>query len=171
MTLFLAIRPFQVNPPWQFLNLPGGVARVDTISLQASSAHVTGNKFVRSLASPSGFGAVTFDEGNIVDWLRAGNVPARNGHRSNRPRVGGVLVSARARSARDFSPIDIAVPLHGGDINLALLPGQGERAVAAQLERVARRSGGRSSAGLQFTLPAFGIAIHRDDAHASSPTS
>ena len=24
--LYLAIRPFQVNPPWQFLNTPGGVA-------------------------------------------------------------------------------------------------------------------------------------------------
>ncbi|MGZ3437836.1 MAG: discoidin domain-containing protein, partial [Gemmatimonadaceae bacterium] len=75
LTLFLAIRPLQVNPPWQFLNLAGGVARVDSISLQGSSAHVTGNKFVRSLASVSGFGAVTFDEGNIVDWLRSGKTP------------------------------------------------------------------------------------------------
>ena len=75
-TLFLALRPLQVNPPWQFLNLPGGVARVDSISFQGSSARVTGNKFVRSLASVSGFGAVTFDDGNIVDWLRLGKVPA-----------------------------------------------------------------------------------------------
>ena len=76
LILYLAIRPFQVNPPWQFLNLPGGVARVDSISLQGSTVRVTGNKFVRSLNSPSGFGAVTFDEGNIVDWLRAGKLPS-----------------------------------------------------------------------------------------------
>ncbi|HXN75228.1 MAG TPA: discoidin domain-containing protein, partial [Gemmatimonadaceae bacterium] len=51
LTLFLALRPLQVNPPWQFLNVAGGAARVDSISLQGSSARVTGNKFVRSLAS------------------------------------------------------------------------------------------------------------------------
>src|SRR5258705_822965 len=69
LTLYVAVRPFQVNPPWQFLNLPGGVARIDTISLQGSSARITGNKFVRSLNSPSGFGAVRFDERNVVDFV------------------------------------------------------------------------------------------------------
>ncbi|HJQ12275.1 MAG TPA: discoidin domain-containing protein, partial [Gemmatimonadaceae bacterium] len=76
-TLYLAIRPLQVNPPWQFLNLAGGVARVDSISFNGSVARVTGNKFVRSLASASAFGAVSFDDGNIVDWLRAGRLPTR----------------------------------------------------------------------------------------------
>jgi hypothetical protein len=136
LTLYLAIRPFQVNPPWQFLNLAGGVARVDTISLQGSSVHVTGNKFVRSLASPSGFGAVRFDEGNIVDWLRAGRLPG----------IGSVTdPSGHASAALSYqlelgpratsSPIDIAVPLHGGDLKLALQPWQGERLVSEQFER------------------------------------
>ncbi|HEY4670726.1 MAG TPA: discoidin domain-containing protein, partial [Gemmatimonadaceae bacterium] len=57
LTLYLALRPFQVNPPWQFLNLPGGVAHIDSISQQGVSVRVSGNKFVRALASPSGFGA------------------------------------------------------------------------------------------------------------------
>jgi hypothetical protein len=138
LTLYLAIRPFQVNPPWQFLNLPGGVARVDTISLQGSSARVTGNKFVRSLNSPSGFGAVTFSEGNIVDWLRAGKLPSPvsvtdpSGHASAAFAY-EIELGPRATS----SPIDIAVPLHGGDLKpgTALLPGQGERIVAAELEK------------------------------------
>ena len=26
-TLFVAVRPFQVNPPYQFLNTPGGACR------------------------------------------------------------------------------------------------------------------------------------------------
>ncbi|HEY6089107.1 MAG TPA: discoidin domain-containing protein [Gemmatimonadaceae bacterium] len=136
VTLYLAIRPFQVNPPWQFLNLPGGVARVDTISLQGSSARVTGNKFVRSLASPSGFGAVTFDEGNIVDWLRAGRLPGigtvsdPTGHAS-----AAFSYQLELGPRTTSSPIDIAVPLHGGDVNLAQLPGQGERAVGTQVEK------------------------------------
>jgi hypothetical protein len=155
LTLYLAIRPFQVNPPWQFLNLPGGVARIDTIALQGSSAHVTGNKFVRSLSSPSGFGAVTFSEGSIVDWLRAGKLPQPvsvidpEGHAS--AAFGYEMeVGPRATS----SPIDIAIPLHGGDLQPAstLLPGQGERLVSAQLEKT--QSDWREKLGrISITLP------------------
>lgn len=147
LTLYLALRPFQVNPPWQFLNLAGGVARIDSISLQGSSVRVSGNKFVRSLASPSGFGALGFADGNIVDWLRAGRLPPS-----------GTVIDSTGHASAAFSyqlelgphssssPIDIAVPLHGGDLNLArllstatppatLFPGQGERAVSSQLDR------------------------------------
>jgi hypothetical protein len=173
-TLYLALRPLQVNPPWQFLNLAGGVARVDSISFSGSSAHVSGNKFVRSLASVSGFGAVSFADGNIVDWLRLGKVPTPfsvtdpTGHAS-----AAFAYQLELGPQATSSPIDLAVPLHGGDLNLAqllsasqsgyvaaptqivpaqpgaptqpstvtapgitLLPGQGERAVSSQLEKV-----------------------------------
>jgi hypothetical protein len=122
LTLFLALRPLQVNPPWQFLNLAGGVARVDSISMQGSSVRVTGNKFVRSLASVSGFGAVTFDQGNIVDWLRSGKVPTSisvtdpTGHAS-----AAFAYQLELGPHATSSPIDLAVPLHGGDLNLAQL--------------------------------------------------
>jgi hypothetical protein len=155
LTLYLAIRPFQVNPPWQFLNLSGGVARIDTITLQGSAARVTGNKFVRSLSSPSGFGAVTFSDGNIVDWLRAGKLP-------NPVSVTDPAGHASAAFAYEIelgphatsSPIDIAVPLHGGDLKsgTALLPGQGERMVSAQLEKA--QSDWREKLGrVSITLP------------------
>ena len=140
LTLYLALRPFQVNPPWQFLNLPGGVARIDTISLQGAAARVTGNKFVLSLSSPSGFGAVTFHEGNIVDWLRAGKLPNPisvtdpAGHASAAFSY-QLELGPRATS----SPIDIVVALHEPtpplSPRIALLPGQGERIVSAQLEK------------------------------------
>jgi hypothetical protein len=144
--LYVAIRPMQVNPPWQFLNLAGGVARIDSISLQGASAVVNGTKYVRSLASPSGFGAVTFDEGNIVDWLRGAQLPTRNmvvdpaGHASAAFAY-QLELGPRATS----SPIDIAVPLHGGDLTVAqltaarpsgapkpssILPGMGETNVS-----------------------------------------
>ena len=32
LTLVLAVRPFQVNPPTQFLNAPGGVSTIETIA-------------------------------------------------------------------------------------------------------------------------------------------
>jgi hypothetical protein len=174
-TLFLAIRPLQVNPPWQFLNLTGGVARVDSISLNGSAVKVSGNKVVRTLASASGFGAVSFDDGNIVDWLRAGRLPSRvaltdpTGHAS-----AAFSYSLELGPRATSSPIDLAVPLHGGDLNLTqllaaarsgyaapsapagvgftLLPGQGERAVTSWLEQVT--SEWRNKLGpVSITLP------------------
>jgi hypothetical protein len=143
LTLFLALRPLQVNPPWQFLNLPGGVARVDSISLQGSSVRVTGNKFVRSLASASGFGALRFDDGNIVDWLRAGAVPTSisvidpNGHAS-----AAFAYQLELGPHATSSPIDIAVPLHGGDLNVAqLLAAARSGYVAAPTQIVAPQPG------------------------------
>ena len=157
LTLYLALRPFQVNPPWQFLNLPGGVARIDTISLQGSTARVTGSKFVRSLNSPSGFGAVTFDEGSIVDWLRAGKLPVsisvtdQTGHASAAFSY-QLELGPRATS----SPIDIAVALHEPtpptSPGITLLPGQGERLVSEQLEKT--QSAWREKLGrVTITLP------------------
>ncbi|MDQ3674155.1 MAG: discoidin domain-containing protein, partial [Gemmatimonadota bacterium] len=167
--LYLALRPLQVNPPWQFLNGPGGAARVDTISLQGSTVRVSGNKFVHSLTSPSGFGAVTFDEGNIVDWLRIGKLPnpisvTDPTGSASAAFVYGLELGARATS----SPIDLAIPLSGGPLNLGvltsasrragmpvrttLLPGASEVAVAAQLEKA--RSDWREKLGrVRIDLP------------------
>jgi len=143
LTLYLALRPLQVNPPWQFLNRPGGVARVDSISFQGSSARVTGNKFVRSLASVSGFGAVTFADGNIVDWLRLGKVPTPlsvtdpSGHAS-----AAFAYQLELGPHATSSPIDLAVPLHGGDLNLAqLLSAARSGYVAPPTQVVAPRPG------------------------------
>ena len=143
LTLYLAVRPFQVNPPWQFLNLPGGVARVDSISLQGSTVRFTGNKFVRSLASVSGFGALAFDDGNIVDWLRAGRLPVSvsitdpTGHAS-----AAFAYQLELGPHAASSPIDLAVPLHGGDLNLTqLLSAARSGYVAAPTQVVAPRPG------------------------------
>jgi len=150
--LYLAIRPFQVNPPWQFLNGAGGAARVDTIALQGPAVRVSGNKFVHSLTSPSGFGAVRFDEGNIVDWLRAGKLPTPVSVTDPAGSASGAFVYGLELGARaTSSPIDLAIPLSGGPLNLGiltsasrragmpvpatLLPGASEVAVAAQLEK------------------------------------
>lgn len=74
--LYLALRPLQVNPPWQFLNQPGGVARVDSVRISGREVTVNGRPAVHSVTLPNDFGAVSFDEGRIITWLRAGELPA-----------------------------------------------------------------------------------------------
>ncbi|MFI5370260.1 MAG: discoidin domain-containing protein, partial [Candidatus Eisenbacteria bacterium] len=78
-TLDLAIRPFQVNPPSQFLNTTGGVARVDSLSFPRdhdTSLLVDRDRWVEAGSAPNAVGAVTIDEGDIVEsWLARGRLP------------------------------------------------------------------------------------------------
>ncbi len=77
-TLFLAVRPFQVNPPYQNLNMAGGTAPVHEITWDGKTIDVDGKSIAVS-GTPAGFGAATFDQGDIVaDWLRYGKLPETN---------------------------------------------------------------------------------------------
>ncbi|CAI8861790.1 GH15 family glucan-1,4-alpha-glucosidase [Methylocaldum szegediense] len=75
--LLLAIRPFQVNPPWQSLNMVGGVAPIHEIVLDGGIVRIDGNRSVVPLTTPDHFGATSFDEGSITDFLMEGKVPQR----------------------------------------------------------------------------------------------
>ncbi len=72
--LFLAIRPLQVNPPWQTLNTEGGVTPIDSIRAEASGVLVNGMGLIPMTAASS-FGATTFDQGDITEYLARGVVP------------------------------------------------------------------------------------------------
>lgn len=75
-TLYLAVRPFQVDPPTQTLNAPGGTARIDTLEAAGDSILVNGILGVVTLTRPGGFGAATFDGGDIVaGYLARGRLP------------------------------------------------------------------------------------------------
>ncbi|HEV3077614.1 MAG TPA: discoidin domain-containing protein, partial [Thermoanaerobaculia bacterium] len=80
--LFLALRPFQVDPPSQWLGKPGGVVEVRRIAFDGRAVELTvgGDRARRTLLplwpAPAAFGAMTFDEGGIVDLLRRGRVPS-----------------------------------------------------------------------------------------------
>jgi hypothetical protein len=73
--LFLAARPLQVNPPSQFLNVPGGFSPIRKLAREAGDLRVEGNRSVVILDRPSEFGASGFDAGEISTWLAEGKVP------------------------------------------------------------------------------------------------
>jgi hypothetical protein len=74
-TLYLALRPFQVNPPPQFLNMPGGVAPLRSLERRGAAVVANGTQGITSLTPPDGFGATRFDAGEIVEHLAAGALP------------------------------------------------------------------------------------------------
>lgn len=77
LRLFVAVRPFQVNPPWQSFGALGGVKTIHDLEGDATHVRVDGARLVLPLTPAAGFGAATFDQGNVVDHLRSGDVPTR----------------------------------------------------------------------------------------------
>ena len=65
--LILAARPFQVNPPYQWLNAPGGVAHIDNLAFTPTGQRMdVDNRTVAFSDVPDRFGTASFDEGDIV---------------------------------------------------------------------------------------------------------
>jgi hypothetical protein len=73
--LFLALRPFQVLPPWQALNRTGGATAIRRIERAARTVSIDDRRLV-TLTGSSLFGAATFEEGDITEFLRRGTLPA-----------------------------------------------------------------------------------------------
>lgn len=71
VTLALAIRPFQVDPSTQFLNTTGGVSPIHEIALDGRDVVVNGERRIHLRTLPTRVHAVTFDQGDLVDCLRA----------------------------------------------------------------------------------------------------
>jgi hypothetical protein len=81
MKLFVALRPYQVNPPWQIAqgtqpwpNL-GGVSPVRDLTWKDGAVQVNRDKWVAPLIKPSAFGAAKFEQGSVVDYLAEGRLP------------------------------------------------------------------------------------------------
>jgi hypothetical protein len=111
-TLFLALRPFQVNPPEQFLGVPGGTARLRSLVLDGQVVRANGDRGLVSLTAPAGFGAASFDEGDVVvDYLRHGRLPPRSQVTDALARATGALAYRLELPAGADEEVDLAIPL------------------------------------------------------------
>ncbi|HEV8538450.1 MAG TPA: discoidin domain-containing protein, partial [Bacteroidota bacterium] len=109
--LFIALRPFQVNPPWQWLNNPGGAARIDSIRYENGFIHVQ-DKTVIPISQPAAFGATNFDSGDIVEYLQNGAMPSSQNARDANGFASGALkydFDVPSGASREFH---IVVPFH-----------------------------------------------------------
>ena len=102
ITLALAVRPFQVNPPAQFLNTIGGASPIHDLAWGEGALTVNGTRKVYPLSSPSRVGLHPFDAGPLVPRLTAPDWTLRpRRSRRFRLRVGRALLSRDARTACD----------------------------------------------------------------------
>ena len=76
--LYLAVRPFQVNPPWQNLNITGGVTKISSIDYKDGVAEVN-QKIIIPGTKPANFGAAKFSDGSIINFISKDTLPPNSG--------------------------------------------------------------------------------------------
>ena len=109
--LFLAVRPFQVNPPTQFLNKPGGVASIQEIAWDGKAARVDARTVIPETA-PSAFGATTFDGGEISEYLRTGEIPKAVRVKDSFGYASGAFAWDLGLKGGEARQVGITVPFH-----------------------------------------------------------
>ena len=72
--LFVALRPFQVNPPWQTFTIVGGAAHAE--SIRCGGVIRVDRKEVFPLTRPDGMGAAALGQGDVTEYLQEGILPA-----------------------------------------------------------------------------------------------
>ena len=70
VTLSLAWRPFQANPPTQFLAHPGGASAIDELAWDGRSLAVNGVSRLTPLVAPNAVRLEPLAAGPVGDWLR-----------------------------------------------------------------------------------------------------
>jgi F5/8 type C domain-containing protein len=155
VTLFLAVRPFQVNPPWQTLNVSGGVTHIQDLRLSGHALWVNRDKAVVSLSVPDGFGAATFEDGSITHFLEGGQLPARTEVSDPFGFASGAFRYNFYLEPRGEAEVVLAIPFH--EPQLAALTermGDGAAASVAERERDVRDAWSHRLRRAEFRLPA-----------------
>jgi hypothetical protein len=88
IALWLALRPLQVLPPWQFLNTSGGFAPVREVGSDGQAVRVNGADALWPLARPDAFGV---EAGDARGALETGAAPAATEARNEDGFAAGVL--------------------------------------------------------------------------------
>jgi len=70
--LYFTIRPFQVTPCWMF----GGLEKIWSIGMEGSNRFkINGNNGFSAITAPDDFGAIAYEDGDIIDFVGKGVLP------------------------------------------------------------------------------------------------
>jgi hypothetical protein len=106
--LYLTIRPFQVNPPWQY----GGLATIKNLSYQDNVINVDDKK-IFPITKPQNVGFVKSSDGDIVDYLNREPLSGlKNEVYDETGFASGVLEYKFFLSPQEEKNFYIAIPLH-----------------------------------------------------------
>ncbi len=136
-TLALAFRPFQVNPPAQFLNSPGGVSPIHDLAWDGHTVSVNGQASVLPLNAPDEFIASAFDAGTVVEQLRAGTRPLPKVVHDDAGYASGALLYKFTLPPHGQQDIELIAPMSGESVAPALAGADPSSWFAKQRDTVA----------------------------------
>jgi hypothetical protein len=110
LRLFVAVRPFQVSPPWQAFRDIGGTAQIRTLSWREGAVVVNDRIGVFARTAPAGFGAAAFEQGGVLRHLVRGEVPPRLAVSDAFGHASGALYWDLVIRPGTACSVDIAVP-------------------------------------------------------------
>jgi hypothetical protein len=154
MRLAVAVRPVQVNPPWQFLGVPGGAASIRQLEWTGRALTVNDSDDVVPITPGSVGGVSAFDAGSVVDDLRRGELPRRRSATDQAELASGALLWTLTIPSRDSSDVWVALPV---DREVTI----GSNASGAAALDSARRLWDRELGAVQIDLPGTGAAMAR----------
>ncbi len=110
--LFLALRPFQVNPYYQELNITGGAVKIKSIQFEKNQIKINEDKKIIPISSIDGFGALSFDEGNIVSFLSNNKLPAQKNIKDNFGYASAAIKYSFTLKPQEEKTFYLAVPFY-----------------------------------------------------------
>lgn len=111
--LYLMIRPYQVNPSYQWLNDPGGVGNIQSIYEENGKVYVNNNKVLIPSEVYDNFTAKTFDEGNLVELLENNKIIKKKSAIDEQNLASGVLEYSYDLNPGEQKEIYLAIPFYG----------------------------------------------------------
>jgi len=139
--LFVAQRPYQVNPPWQAWQGLGGLSAIREIGWKNGAVCVNRDRWVVPLTPPKAFGAAAFEQGAISDHLANGHLPKPTSARDNLGLASGAMQFDLKIPADASREVFIAVPF-----------GANTRMTAKQLRKISQSNGAMQFAEAQQTM-------------------
>ena len=137
-TLALTVRPFQVNPPAQFLNTAGGVSPIRELAFENGAVSVDKIASVFPRTPPQSFRAVTLAADTPCDWLAAPSGPTQVTDESGF--ASGALLYTLDLAAGESRDIVLDLPQHVGTPRNEGSIGAWQQRLAANSKSPATRS-------------------------------
>jgi hypothetical protein len=113
--LWLALRPMQVLPRWQFLNLSGGAAPIHEIALDGDRVRVDGALALEARTPPDAFGAAASQLAAPASYLgpalETGVLPSGRAARDANGLAAGALAWRFTLAPGAAREVDVCVPL------------------------------------------------------------
>jgi hypothetical protein len=110
---YLLIRPYQVDPYYQFLNMTGGAGKIKSIKEVAGNYLSVDEKVILFEKKYDSFGSSNSDEGNVVELLRKGKMPSTKSAVDQNSLANGVVKYSLHLNPGEQTELFVAVPFYG----------------------------------------------------------